>query len=242
MHLVCLLPNLSLYIILPYKVFNNEYIIHRKKRKGSVIMKREWKETSLINISNLKKKFTIAAGNFDALKGIDLKVNQGELIEDQAYKFPTALSGGQQQRTAIARALANEPSIILADEPTGNLDSVSANEVFNIFNKLVEAGKTVIIIVMAIGGTGFIVAMNIFASMYNTVDKKMNAIVLNQRLLSLEPDIKVGDEIILYNNHQNTQWKVIGISKELIGLPAAYVNLEYKRKKGITYLIIMFSL
>ncbi|MHB8127636.1 MAG: ABC transporter permease [Mobilitalea sp.] len=165
------------------------------------------------------------------------------------------------------------------------------------------------LLVMAIGGTGFIVAMNIFASMYNTVDAKMNAfaydiqvsfdqshpieeiensilsipevkeveawggigaarvytdktignnfniiappsltkllttpplysgrwlegkdtkaIVLNQRLLSLEPDIKVGDEITLCINQQNTQWEVVGISKELIGLPTAYVNLEY---------------
>jgi putative ABC transport system ATP-binding protein len=67
-------------------------------------------------------------------------------IDDQANKFPTALSGGQQQRAAIARALANDPSIIIADEPTGNLDSNTANEVFNIFNELVNTGKTVIMI------------------------------------------------------------------------------------------------
>ncbi len=67
-------------------------------------------------------------------------------IEDQAYKFPTTLSGGQQQRAAIARALANDPSIILADEPTGNLDSTTTKDVLNIFNALVQQGKTLIIV------------------------------------------------------------------------------------------------
>lgn len=165
------------------------------------------------------------------------------------------------------------------------------------------------ILVMAAGGTGFIVAMNIFASMYNTVDIKINsisydikvtfdqpqplikiegyiseipgvakveawggirasrvykdgtngnsfsiiappsstklmsalplyngrwlepsdrnALVINQRLLADEPDIKVGDEILLKINQMDTKWKVIGISKELIGMPEAYVNSEY---------------
>lgn len=67
-------------------------------------------------------------------------------IEDQAYKFPTALSGGQQQRAAIARALANDPPIIVADEPTGNLDTATANDVFSIFKELVRADKTLIIV------------------------------------------------------------------------------------------------
>ncbi|HYF81829.1 MAG TPA: ABC transporter ATP-binding protein [Clostridia bacterium] len=67
-------------------------------------------------------------------------------IDDQAYKFPTALSGGQQQRVAIARALSNDPPIILADEPTGNLDTATANDVFSIFNELVRSGKTLIIV------------------------------------------------------------------------------------------------
>jgi len=71
-----------------------------------------------------------------------------ELVElaDHAHKLPTALSGGQQQRVAIARALANDPPIIIADEPTGNLDSKTAESVFALFNDLVAQGKTIIIV------------------------------------------------------------------------------------------------
>ena len=71
-----------------------------------------------------------------------------ELVElsEHAYKLPTALSGGQQQRVAIARALANDPPIIIADEPTGNLDSKTADNIFQLFNDLVAQGKTIIIV------------------------------------------------------------------------------------------------
>ena len=67
-------------------------------------------------------------------------------LADHAYKLPLALSGGQQQRVAIARALANDPPIIIADEPTGNLDSKTAESVFELFNQLVAQGKTIIIV------------------------------------------------------------------------------------------------
>jgi len=67
-------------------------------------------------------------------------------LEEHAYKLPTALSGGQQQRVAIARALANDPPVIIADEPTGNLDSKTAESVFTLFNNLVAQGKTIIIV------------------------------------------------------------------------------------------------
>jgi putative ABC transport system ATP-binding protein len=67
-------------------------------------------------------------------------------IADQADKMPGALSGGQQQRAAIARALANDPAIIVADEPTGNLDSANASSVHRILASLAQAGKTVIVV------------------------------------------------------------------------------------------------
>jgi putative ABC transport system ATP-binding protein len=70
---------------------------------------------------------------------------QVDMVE-QAYKLPTALSGGQQQRVAIARALANDPPLIIADEPTGNLDSQTAEAVFHLFEELTSAGKTIVMV------------------------------------------------------------------------------------------------
>jgi putative ABC transport system ATP-binding protein len=67
-------------------------------------------------------------------------------LEDHAFKLPSAISGGQQQRVAIARALANDPPIIVADEPTGRLDTLTAETILEIFNRLVQQGRTILMV------------------------------------------------------------------------------------------------
>ncbi len=67
-------------------------------------------------------------------------------VADQADKLPSSLSGGQQQRASIARALANDPSVIAADEPTGNLDSHTADTMLDLFRSLADQGKTVVMV------------------------------------------------------------------------------------------------
>jgi putative ABC transport system ATP-binding protein len=67
-------------------------------------------------------------------------------LEEHAHKLPSAISGGQQQRVAIARALANDPQLIIADEPTGRLDSVTAETIFQVFTQMVDQGKTILMV------------------------------------------------------------------------------------------------
>ena len=67
-------------------------------------------------------------------------------MTEHAHKLPNAISGGQQQRVAIARALANDPPILVADEPTGNLDTRTADAVFQLFESLVAGGKTIVMV------------------------------------------------------------------------------------------------
>lgn len=120
------------------------------------------------NIRNLKIGFVFQGFNLlsrtTALENVELplmydrsnhvKNHQKKALEalervglaDRVHHIPSQLSGGQQQRVAIARALVNDPAIILADEPTGNLDSKTSVEVFNLFQKLNDEGITIIMV------------------------------------------------------------------------------------------------
>ena len=102
---------------------------------------------TLTNIENVmlpmdfRHKFSLAERHQRAMQLLD---QMG--MTEHAYKLPSAISGGQQQRVAIARSLANDPPIVIADEPTGNLDSKTADSVFNLFENLASQGKTVLMV------------------------------------------------------------------------------------------------
>ncbi len=82
----------------------------------------------------------------DKAKGRALELLRMVELEEHAYKYPSQISGGQQQRVAIARALVNDPPLIVADEPTGRLDSTTAEVIFKIFETLIQQGKTILMV------------------------------------------------------------------------------------------------
>ena len=89
----------------------------------------------------LRRKYTHRERYERALRLLDMVG-----IQRHAHKLPSQVSGGEQQRVAIARAIANDPAVIIADEPTGNLDSATAAQVFGVFEGLVEGGRTVLVV------------------------------------------------------------------------------------------------
>jgi len=105
----------------------------------------------LLPTLTVEENILLAMDFVGKVPGADRRKRARELLElvglsDQAAKLPSALSGGQQQRAAIARALANDPPIILADEPTGNLDSETSTAVAELFQGLIGQGKTLLIV------------------------------------------------------------------------------------------------
>jgi putative ABC transport system ATP-binding protein len=129
-----------------HELDENEMALWRGRNIGVVYQSFELLPTlSLLDNVMLPMDFCGLYQGRQSLERAEALLTQVGLAEHR-HKPPTRVSGGQQQRVAIARALANDPPIIVADEPTGNLDTATAEDVFRLFENLVVQGKTVILV------------------------------------------------------------------------------------------------
>lgn len=95
---------------------------------------------------NIAFALEVCGKSFSRIKAIVPHVMKIVGLEDQMYRYPHEVSGGEKQRTAIARALVHSPKVLLADEPTGNLDAINASEVIDLLLKINEFGTTVVLV------------------------------------------------------------------------------------------------
>ncbi|MFV0246334.1 MAG: ABC transporter ATP-binding protein [Mycoplasmatales bacterium] len=114
---------------------------YRGKKIGFVVQ-----NFALVNELTIKENFDIVTRNKGNKDDYQDLLNQVGLDYVSLKTFPLKLSGGEQQRVAIARSLLLNPSILLCDEPTGNLDQKTSKDIFNLFKKLQKSGKTIIIV------------------------------------------------------------------------------------------------
>ena len=130
-----------------HKMSEDEIALWRGKTMGVV-----FQSFQLLPMLTLVENITLPmdlCGNFNPRHSRERALELLRLveIEEHADKLPAYISGGQQQRVAIARALANDPPILIADEPTGSLDSVTADHIFDVFEHLVsDQGKTIVMV------------------------------------------------------------------------------------------------
>ena len=139
-----------------YEVITNQVAVHQLKEKEMAAWRGKnigivFQFFQLLSTLSLLENIMLPMDFCDMYKRKERKQRAMYLLElvemqDHANKLPTAISGGQQQRVAIARALANDPPILITDEPTGNLDSKTAEAVFSLFEKLVDEGKTIVMV------------------------------------------------------------------------------------------------
>ncbi len=139
-------------VVLPIHAMNEDALaIWRGQNVGIVYQSFELMPTlSLVENVMLPPDFL---GAYNPVISKERALELLELVEiaEHAYKIPAHISGGQKQRVAIARAMINDPDLIIADEPTGNLDTVTAETIFQIFQKLVDRGKTIVMVTHDVG-------------------------------------------------------------------------------------------
>jgi len=126
---------------------NDEKLSEYRNRKIGFVFQLYNLVPYLTAVENVELPMAIAGIASSVRRKRALELLEAVGLRDKAFKRPTELSGGEQQRVAIARALANNPNIVLADEPTGNLDSVSGLQVVKLFRELVDSYKITIVMV-----------------------------------------------------------------------------------------------